>query len=140
MVRHLANKNIQDVLTSFQAVEISGKIRKPSVLASEAWAKFASEQFKLHEHIIDDIRTFNEGRRKTSYLPQPRPAALFALALDDAVALPGQLQVRYEQLLTPGFSWVEYVADPANEEKDVLQAKYEICALALAGFLIVHGC
>ena len=52
MVRHLANKNIQDVLTSFQAVEISGKIRKPFVLASEASAKFASAQFKLHEHIF----------------------------------------------------------------------------------------
>lgn len=140
MVRHLAKVDIQNVLKTFKPEEISGKIRMPSVLASEAWAEFASAQFKLHENIVDEVRMFNEARKKASFLPQPRPAALFALAQDDAVTMPGELHKCYEKLSRGRLHWAEFAADPANDEHELKQAKYEILALALAGFVHVHGC
>ena len=88
---------------------------------------------------MEEIRLFNQARSKTSYVSLPRPLAIFHLANNDQVLLPGQLQVRYQQLVTPGFRWEDYVCDPAHDEQAVLQAKYEIGALALAGFLIVNS-
>ena len=91
-----------EILKSFQPVHISGRIRKPSVLASLAWAKFSTLQFWLHENIMEEIRLFNQARSKTSYISLPRPVALFHLANLDQVVLPGQLLARYQQLVTPG--------------------------------------
>ena len=53
--------------------------------------------------------------------------------------MPGNLRGRYQQVVTPGFRWEDFVCDPVHDEAVVLQAKYEIGALALAGFLIVNA-
>ena len=78
------------------------------------------------------------ARRRVIYLYRVL-LLFFHLATLDQVHLPGQLLARYQQLLTPGFRWEDYVCDPVHDESAVLQAKYEICALALAGFLIVNS-
>ena len=88
---------------------------------------------------MEEIRLFNQGRSKTSYVSLPRPVALFHLATLNEVVLPGNLLVRYQQVVTPGFRWEDFVCDPVHDEAVVLQAKYEIGALALAGFLIINS-
>ena len=85
------------------------------------------------------MRLFSQGRAKISYVSLPRPVALFHLATLNEVVLPGNLLVRYQQVVTPGFRWEDFVCDPVHDEAAVLQAKYDIMALALAGFLIVNG-
>ena len=134
LVRQIACKDITEILKTFQPVDICGRIRKPSVLASLAWAKFSTLQFSLHENIMEEIRLFNQGRSKTSYVSLPRPVALFHLATHNAVVLPGNLLGRHQQVVTPGFRWEDFVCDPVHDEAVVLQAKYEIGPWPWLGF------
>ena len=83
---------------------------------------------------MEEIRLFNQGRWKTSYVASPRPVALFHLATHNEVVLPGNLLGRYQQVVTPGFRWEDFVCDPVHDEAVVLQAKYESWLWLWLGF------
>ena len=88
---------------------------------------------------MEEIRLFNQCPSKTCQVAFPCSVALFHLATHNELVLSGNLLGRYQQVVTPGCRWEDFVCDPVHDEAVLLQAKYEIGALALAGFRGILG-
>ena len=64
---------------------------------------------------------------------------VFAWLAEGEVALPGRLAERYNMLVDDSFDWAELVMDPVVSLAEVRQARYEVAALCIAGFVHVSG-
>jgi hypothetical protein len=103
-------------------------------------ADFYQKQYEMHEDIVGKLQEFRARRQGLRVLPTPRPSILFGLLADPDVVLPGAVGARYRQLLGKDFVWSEYAIEPSVSDVDVKQARYEVCALAVAGLVKVSGC
>lgn len=139
LVRLLSGVDITQVLATSTPEGISGRVSAAAVRTSRSLAQWFSKQYSRHERMPQLIRKFKEERKTFLSLHQPRPAAFFALAQDEKVTLPGSLTEQYKRVAAGGFAWSDFVMDPVNCETAILQARYELWALALAGLLAFRG-
>ena len=140
LVSHLAKVKIDGALRSFRPDMISAEASRNSVCVGKALAKFYANQYKMHEDIVTKLHDFRTQRQRLLMLPTPRPSVVFRQILDADVVLPGRVSDRYRQVLSTDFVWSDYVMETGVSEAEVKQARYEICALVIAGLVKLSGC
>ena len=118
---------------------ISAEASHRSVRVGKALAGFYAQQYKLHEDIATKLQEFQLQRQALRMLPTPRPCTVFNELIQSEIILPGKVGDRYLQLLGSDFTWSEYVMDPGVSDTSVLQARYELCALGIAGLVQLSG-
>ena len=117
---------------------ISAEASRRSVRVGKALAGFYAQQYKLHEDIATKLQEF-QLQRQALRMPTPRPCTVFNELIQSEIILPGKVGDRYLQLLGSDFTWSEYVMDPGVSDTAVLQARYELCALGIAGLVQLSG-
>ena len=105
---------------------------------AEALADFYAKQYKIHEDIGTNLSEFRAGRNKLRTFVTPRPSMLFGRLLE-GVKTPWNLGQRYYELLNGDFNWDEYVMDTSISDAEIVQSRFEICALMIPGLVKVTG-
>ena len=139
LVLHLTNAKIDDIVNTFRSDMISAEASRRSVRVGKAPAGFYAQQYKLHEDIATKLQEFQLQRQALRMMPTPRPCTVFNELIQSEIILPGKVGDRYLQLLGSDFTWSEYVKDPGVSDTAVLQARYELCALGIAGLVQLSG-
>ena len=67
-----------------------------------------------------------------------RPGAIFALAQDGRLELPGDLLETFKGIVKTPLLWSDYVRDPGNTEAALVQMQFELLLLALCGLVKFH--
>ena len=137
LVRKLASVDIDNVLATLQPQCIDSLISSNAVLSSEVLAKWFSSQYTMHENMPAVIRKFLDSR-KGFVLKTPRPGAIFALAQDGRLELPGDLLETFKGIVKTPLLWSDYVRDPGNTEAALVQMQFELLLLALCGLVKFH--
>lgn len=135
LVKKLSEVDLDAKLLTFKPTDLPSTLSVQGNVAGEALAVYVQKQWWMHANVRKLVESFREDRKLLSHLARPRPTAVFDLARCERVFLPAEPAAVYMDISERAWDWYTFAQEPENSNSAVIQKKYEVSVLILAGLL-----